>query len=1041
VKPFFAVVTLLLSASQLAAADSGQVAVFKDRFALPQTLSSETSNSVRMEDVRSIWTWSKDSPPRSHDPNGGHPITGGVTKWLSVQIHKSVAAPVGSHVTLIAAPSLMWEEVPESVLPSYPIEISAKPVTVRLPFDAINMWRVRLVGSNCGTWWVDVGPGQRSVDLTASVAADRSWRVEGEEGGAVARARLSLLNESAGREELQKLADYRSDPKGRLTVQALPDAGRLTVFLGAEQRAPFVLEEQPSRIPERLVLRHGATVHGRVVNRSGRVVAGAVVKVHTWASTLVPLPLIRSVSTDKDGRFEIGALTMAKQMRGECQIAASGFADLSHDLMLDKETIDLGTLVLEPAVSIDVLVIDDRNEPVPATSLKIGSHIEATTDRKGHASLKLGEGANVKVLAMAAHHLTREATVSASGRGPAKIALQRSFRVLGHLTEGRGLASASSGHIKARSNSRFQNFTISPNGNFDIDLDPVTEYQLEISTPRSAVAKLDVHKGQPGEVRDLGEIVAPVSLTVTGQLVRESDGSPVAAAHIWLPRPSPEGPLMAFALHDVLRTTSDADGMFELAGVPDVPFMLRIEAPGGAPLRRAVTPEPDQHEIALGTIQLRTGAKVTISLDGEGGDDIQARIDVGGQSLPIDQLKSQFVDGRAVLANVPSGKVQVTAWRGREMLCREDVTVPMDQSDIDVVCTERKVAVSGRVMVGGKPAGVGGMLVWMTPIAPDLVTGVFTYGSGPAIQQQMFAPQGQRETTEVAADGSFHGALFAGAWEVLWMPEEGTAVGPRLITIPEVTAHEVQLEYAGLAVEGIVLDRDRKSVRGASVNDVTRRGMALSRDDGTFTLSGPDAGAWQIQARYRDETSAVITRNVQEGHDTPPVELVLSAAEETVQVSVASAGRRAPGAVVFLESDGGSLDVATTDMNGAATFRLNAPLPSRVRVAATAEGRWVLSDWTPETDAAKAPVDLSVGVTGSVVLHNKSQTSPVTITRADGWRVDRLLQWIGAFPRVSPESDLAIGGLPPGAYVVALGSQSRTASVEENKSVEMTFDP
>lgn len=1037
---------VLLLSLPLIAADAGNVAVFKDRFTIPQNLNSETYKSVKMEDVRNLWLWTKEFPPKSYDPNG-QPVTYGAKKWLTVRIHKSVAAPVGAHVTLIAAPSPMWEEVPESMLPSYSVEIAAKPVTIRLPFDDTSTWRVRLVGANCGTWWTGVGPQQRSVDLTASLAADRTWHVEAEEGGAVARARLSLLEESAGRAELLKLADYRSDPKGRLTVQALPDAGRLTVFLAAEERAPFVLEEQPSRIPERLVLRHGATVRGRVVNRSGRVVANATVKVQTWASMLVPLPVIRSVLTDKDGRFELGALAMAKQMRGECQITASGFADLAHDLVLDKDTIDLGTLVLEPAVSVDVVVVDDRGEPVPATLLKIGAHVAATTDRKGHASLKLGEGANVKVMAMAVHHLPKEATVAASARGPAKITVQRAFRVQGHLTEGGGLASASSGHVKARTNSRFQDFTISPNGNFDIDLDPVTEYQLEISTPRSAVAKVEVHKGRPGEVRDLGEIVAPVSLTVTGQLVRESDGSPVVDAHIWLPRPSPEGPLMAFALHDVLRTTSDADGTFALAGVPDVPFMLRIEAPGAAPIRRAVTPEPDRHEIALGAIQVRTGATVTIRLDGGdgaaagGGDDIQARIDVGGQNLPMDQMRGQFVDGRAVVANVPSGQVRVTAWQGRDMLCRQDVTVPSDQSDVDVVCTERKVAVSGRVMVGGKPAGVGGMLVWMTPIAPDLTTGIITYGSGPAIQQQMFAPQGQRETTEVAADGTFRGALFAGAWDVLWMPEEGTAVGPRLITIPQLPAHEVQLEYAGLVVEGVVLDRDRKPVKGANVSDVARRGMALSRDDGTFTLSGPDAGAWQIQARYRDETSAVISRDVQEGHDTPPIELVLSAAEETIQVSVASAGQRAAGAVVFLETDAGSLDVATTDMNGAVAFRLNAPLPGRVRVAATAEGRWTLSDWTAENDAAKAPVDLSVGVAGSLVLHSKVQTSPVTITRADGWRVDRLLQWIGAFPRVSPESDLAIGGLPPGTYVVALGSQSRTASVEENKSVEMTFDP
>jgi hypothetical protein len=104
-------------------------------------------------------------------------------------------------------------------------------------------------------------------------------------------------------------------------------------------------------------------------------------------------------------------------------------------------------------------------------------------------------------------------------------------------------------------------------------------------------------------------------------------------------------------------------------------------------------------------------------------------------------------------------------------------------------------------------------------------------------------------------------------------------------------------------------------------------------------------------------------------------------------------------------------------------------------------GRLTLSDWTPEHDAVQTPLELTAGEVGSLVVHSKAQTSLVTITRSDGWRVDRLLQWIGAFPRVSPENDLAIGGLPPGAYAVTMSTQSRTASIEENKSVDLTFDP
>src|SRR5258708_36637834 len=103
-----------------------------------------------MEDVRIFWMWSKDFPHKSHAPKGDCPIPYGAKKWISVRIQKSVAAPVGSHVTLIAAPSVMGEEVPESMLPSYPVEISAKPVTIRLPFDGTYACRVCLLRAHAG---------------------------------------------------------------------------------------------------------------------------------------------------------------------------------------------------------------------------------------------------------------------------------------------------------------------------------------------------------------------------------------------------------------------------------------------------------------------------------------------------------------------------------------------------------------------------------------------------------------------------------------------------------------------------------------------------------------------------------------------------------------------------------------------------------------------------------------------------------------------------------------------------------------------------
>src|SRR5260370_9461514 len=86
---------------------------------------------------------------------------------------------------------------------------------------------------------------------------------------------------------------------------------------------------------------------------------------------------------------------------------------------------------------------------------------------------------------------------------------------------------------------------------------------------------------------------------------------------------------MAWARHDLLETVSEPSGEFALEGVPDVPFVLRVEAPGLAPIRRTVTP-PHDGEIPLGYIRLSGGATLTVSVDGEAQDDVQPRVGTAG---------------------------------------------------------------------------------------------------------------------------------------------------------------------------------------------------------------------------------------------------------------------------------------------------------------------------------------------------------------------------------------------------------------------------
>jgi hypothetical protein len=752
-----------------------------------------------------------------------------------------------------------------------------------------------------------------------------------------------------------------------------------------------------------------------------------------WASDLLPIPLVRSSSSDADGKWDITALPDGK---AEWQASAAGFADETRTLTIENQAVDLGRIILEPAVVAHILVSDDRGEPVTGASFGIGPKIAATTDTKGRARLTVAARQTLDVRVSAPHHRSRTATID-SRSGVQKVVLQRAFRVLARFVAG-GMP-VSEGHIRAKQGPIFESTDINPHGTFELDLEADTDYELELLSPHAAVAKLNVGKGTPGEIRDLGDIVAPHSLFVRGRLIRETDRAPVAGARVWLPRPSSSGPLMAWAFRDLLETKSDPDGRFELSGVPESPFLLRIEAPSLAPMRRAITPESGSDSLDLGDLFLAHGTTVIVHLEGDQGNEAVARVDTGGYGLKIDSLTAPFSSGTATVTNVPTGPVVVSAWRKREMLCREDVVVSAEHTEIEMSCTARKVSVTGMVTVGGRAPGQG-TVVWLTPVPPDLPTGIFNYGSGSLTQQQVFSPESPQETADVGLDGLYQARLTPGSWEVIWMPENGRAVGPRLVTIPAVAVHYLNLDYPGLTVEGVVLDSSRSRIKGAEVRDIVDRGFAVTREDGSFTLAGPDAGTWRLQARYRGDASAVAEVVVEAGKERPFIELILKADESNVRVSVETNGGRASGAMVFLETDSGRIDLASTDQTGSATLRVIPPFPERVRVAASAGGVWSFGDWTPWKNATRDALTLNIAPAGGIVLRTKGPTGPVVISSANGWRVDRLLQWFGAFLNLTPGTEVTVSGLPPGTYTFAVASQRRTVSVEREKILGIVFD-
>lgn len=1030
---FFATGILLASCIAAPSAAQEAVVIFSRREMPPQRVPFAKLAEMRSGDVTAVWVWSATTPPRRTTLRGAAAaLRERSATTVDVRVDRQDLEEK-SRLTVIGAPAAMWEEVAEDLLPSWPVAAGDR---VQLPADRAE-WRLRITGTTHGTWWTDVPSGRTAVVLSPLRAADRVLELVDERREALDRGRLSIIDEGAARGDFRKLSDHRADRRGRVVIPALPDAAAVTLVVSVTGYAPAVTSARPASFPRVLVLSRGASVSGRVVSADGDPLPGVRVRLRTWVSDALPLPLTRQTETGEDGRWRVDALPPG---RGEWRATADGFAAIHREVRLDGAAVDAGTAVLRRAADVRLQIRDDAGEPVSGTRVTIeGAEESVTADEEGRVRLSAAPGETIRVKAVAPRHRAATLTIASPFPELTDVVLERAFRVTGRLVDAAGLP-LEHATVRVSRGGSFDTKAIGDGGAFELDLHPGVAHELQFRSPRTAVTAIHVPAGRPGGHLELGDIAAAAGLQITGRLVRRTDHAPVAGARVWVPRPSEAGELMAWALRDVLETMSDADGRFALPGVPPSPFVLRIEAAGLAPLRRALRPEADTQTLDVGDVELQSGATLTVRLAGDGGAGAQARVDAGGRGLPMDVLTAPFVDREATIASSPAGKVFVSAWRGRDMLCRQEVVVPAGQVDVSVTCTVARVAVSGEIRVGGHPVGPG-RVVLLPPVDADLGSGIFTFGSGASRQQQVFAPDMRQESASVGFDGRFERLhVLAGPWDVVWMPEEGQAVGPKRIVIPEAASHHLVLTYPGLSLRGVVVDAAGDPVARAQVRELGGAAFAMTARDGTFTLAGPGAGSWQVQAQHGMRTSVPLNVVVADGGAPEPLRLVLDAEPHLLRVDVAAERQPVSSPIVFVEMEPGGLRVSSGDAAGRAELRLSPPFPLRVRAAAAVNGSWTTGPWVEWDTARNEGLTLLLGASGSLVIDGAASGGDVQLTSGDGWRFDRLLRWLGTFVRVAPDAPATIHGLPPGSYIVEIGARREAVVVQSDTATRVSLD-
>jgi protocatechuate 3,4-dioxygenase beta subunit len=990
----------------------------------------QLSASQRQE-VRSAWVWSGLSAPRKVAPERiGRERLKDDSARLEVRVVRRGSSAAG--LRLIAAPAEMWGEIPEASLPSWPLPKGGR---LAIPLDPARAWRLRVAGRGEGSWWMEVRPGQRAVLLTSKAAMGIEVAVLDPEGRPSGAVHASLQESFARAGGLRTWAGVRSE-NGRIEVPGLADEQEIAVAIHHALGAPLVLRGLPSALPRQVRLSPAAQLRGRVFGGPGAPLAGAAVEAEAWTTSETPQVYRVRTASDEKGAWRLGGLPPGKIA---LTLRAPGFVPLLETFEAEPGEKDLGVRTLAAGTSLEVLVVDDQGAPVPGARVVANQGLsQATADGRGVARLSGLPLAPVQLRGKAERHLSGQARLNPPFPADARLVLDRALTLMGRLVDAAG-APAGGGSVRVESGTCQSGDLLGLDGRFELDIPPATLGELVLRSPGTRELRLPLSPGEPGEVRDLGDLKGPPSLVAAGRVTTE-DGAPLPGARVWTTRQGSDGPAVAWSTGDLLQAVTDEEGRFLLAGlVPGAPAVIRVEAAGFARAQLALPlgSAEDEGLVDLGTVILTGGAEVRVRLDSRDvpATGAVARVDLANRWLDADFLSAAVVDGQALIPNVPAGRVTVSVVAGRQLLCEQTAEVPPG-GDLDVDCRRPVRVVAGQVLSGGVPAGAG-ILSWQIP--SGVPARIDNLVSPAGLRQQQLAGLGRPQVdVEVGDDGRFQSSdLSPGRWQVAWRTREGATAGEIAVEIPQGERVELVLPFAGLGVAGQVVGSDGRPAAGARVREMGSGALALTDADGRFSLAGLEAGKAVLQAQLGGQTSPLEAIELQPGREPGPVILVLGEPRPpVVKAGVVDAqGAPVAGAYVFLEEEGKGQRLVITAADGLARVTLEPPLPNRVRVAAFAAGAWAFGPWRSLEEARQG---LALELTGGGELRletGKPEGSPRILTQ-DGWDLSWLLRQLGAPPVVAAERPFHLSGLPAGDYSIFLDGASLTLSVGRGRPAE-----
>ncbi|MEM9556610.1 MAG: carboxypeptidase-like regulatory domain-containing protein [Acidobacteriota bacterium] len=498
--------------------------------------------------------------------------------------------------------------------------------------------------------------GQDAWVLSMQPAAEIVGRVVDERDAGVAEVPIDLLATlSLHWASLPiEVGQTVSDAQGGFELPLVPSGVAVKLLARPENRPPVSAELAPleagSRGRVELRLTTGLRAFGHVLDFEARPIPGAAVSLRPMEASrnlfevrnLLDHSAESLATTDADGRFEIeglepGRWILAAEADGFASTAVPGIeiappeadaSDGAGDGDGDAESrprVDLGTLHLEPAVTLDGLVVDRDDRPVVGArvfvlpsgrqsslnrSLQSFTRNEIVSDETGRFAVDgLRDGEQVQLNAYREGYVAGEPIAArAPTTEPLRIVLDVAARLMGRVVDTAGEPVAHAELRVSRGNERgyeMQAERTDTDGEFAIDTKPGM-LQLTARSDEHRATTLDLEI-DAGSRREGLELVLARGATLSGRVLGP-DGTPVVDVQVGL-----DDRFNRLTARPMVQV--DSDGRYRLGGLDEGPVTVTARHEHLGSTRASTRIEPGDDEVVL-DLQFEDGVEVVGSIRG-----------------------------------------------------------------------------------------------------------------------------------------------------------------------------------------------------------------------------------------------------------------------------------------------------------------------------------------------------------------------------------------------------------------------------------------